>query len=394
MRSKSKSMKHFLLVSFFAISCALAAQSFENVILEPGLSNGRIRHARFLDNGTIVYCRENSSDYHFLKLKKMKVTKTLGGLLGRPDGFEISNDHKTLVGTTIENEIGIWKLKKSELLHTRGQYNEDYTAPKSIYFSNDDENFRANFACSVEIWNIKTGDSVRTIAPPDDECLYHSALSNDGKVFYGSGNYHVWKYDLEAAGPENAVTEGIKPLSISTAMCLSPDGKLLAISGREGLWLMDTDFKLLHDLVGHKDWINEIVFSADGKHLYSCSGSFYAKDRSIRKWSTITGECESVMEGHVGNVNSIAVSPNGGLLVSASDDLTMKIWDSKAGKLLCTLVPMTVKGKEELFFYTPEGAFVGPDDFFEQAKFNGKRKKSAELPQLKNAKKQVAKAFK
>ena len=43
------------------------------------------------------------------------------------------------------------------------------------------------------------------------------------------------------------------------------------------------------------------------------------------------------LEGHNGCVNSVCVSPDGNLIISGSDDKTIKIWDSKTFLLLVTL---------------------------------------------------------
>ena len=44
-----------------------------------------------------------------------------------------------------------------------------------------------------------------------------------------------------------------------------------------------------------------------------------------------------VCEGHTKSVNSVVVSPDGKLVVSGSDDETLRFWDAKDGKLIRTI---------------------------------------------------------
>jgi WD40 repeat protein len=53
-------------------------------------------------------------------------------------------------------------------------------------------------------------------------------------------------------------------------------------------------------------------------------------ERIVRRWS-------GVVEGHRGQVNDVAVTPDGSVFVSASEDCTLRVWDAATGKHLRTL---------------------------------------------------------
>src|SRR3989454_7708618 len=75
-----------------------------------------------------------------------------------------------------------------------------------------------------------------------------------------------------------------------------------------------------------------VAFSPDGKRLASAS-----MDQTIKVWDTATGQEALTLKGHTDAVWSVAFSPDGKRLVSASDDQTIKVWDPATGQEALTL---------------------------------------------------------
>ncbi|KAJ5531424.1 NACHT nucleoside triphosphatase [Penicillium freii] len=88
----------------------------------------------------------------------------------------------------------------------------------------------------------------------------------------------------------------------------------------------------LQTLEGHSGSVNSIAWSPNGSRLASAS-----KDNTIRIWDPATGQCASTLEGHSESVDSIAWSQDRSRLASASKDNTVRIWDPATGQCASTL---------------------------------------------------------
>ncbi|RDW62068.1 hypothetical protein BP6252_11501 [Coleophoma cylindrospora] len=88
----------------------------------------------------------------------------------------------------------------------------------------------------------------------------------------------------------------------------------------------------LQTLEGHSDWVTSVAFSHDSKLLASAS-----EDLTVKIWDASTGSLQQTLEGHSNRVTSVAFSHDSKLLASASDDWTVNIWDASTGSLQQTL---------------------------------------------------------
>ncbi len=84
---------------------------------------------------------------------------------------------------------------------------------------------------------------------------------------------------------------------------------------------------LLRTLTGHTGTVHRTAVAPDGTWLATAS-----EDRTVRIWDSATGRETACLTGHTGKVRWVAIAPDGTWLASAGDDRTVRIWERATGQ--------------------------------------------------------------
>jgi WD40 repeat protein len=161
------------------------------------------------------------------------------------------------------------------------------------------------------------------------------AVSGDGRRFAAGswdGLARVW--DLETAKPlAEFAYAGRQPGKIVRDIAFAPgEGNLLAVCGNDReawvkLWDATTG-KVVRSFTGHADVVTSVAFSPNGHRLLTAS-----LDKTVRLWDVETGRELRVLRGHSGWVWSAAFSPtstdDAWQVITASQDGTALVWTNK-----------------------------------------------------------------
>lgn len=116
-----------------------------------------------------------------------------------------------------------------------------------------------------------------------------------------------------------------------TSLALSPNATQIAIGygwGRLCLLSVEPCFNNSNDkFERHSDRVGHLLFSPDRSMVVSGSD-----DGSIRFWDAATGHCIAQQEGHHGAISCLSFSPDGRYLASGSVDCTARIWEAATGQ--------------------------------------------------------------
>ena len=118
----------------------------------------------------------------------------------------------------------------------------------------------------------------------------------------------------------------LRLLNGSGPVCITPDGRRAISADAQFsknviVWDLETG-KCIYELRGHLSEIHTMSMTPDGKKAVS-AGS----DKTLHVWDLETGENLKVFNDHSGQVYSVSITPDGCRAVSTSDDDTLRVWN-------------------------------------------------------------------
>jgi WD40 repeat protein len=112
--------------------------------------------------------------------------------------------------------------------------------------------------------------------------------------------------------------------------------------------------RLMHMLFLDESNPNLAEFSPDGAALAITVGNY--RESGVKIWDVATGAARTPMLAHENTVNSIAFSPDGARVATASSDLTARVWDARSGAPVTA--PLEHGVRVGLVRFSPDGERV------------------------------------
>ena len=225
-------------------------------------------------------------------------------------------------------------------------------APESLFaaFSPDGKYLASGSGNrSVDLRSVRDGKLTRTLAS-HSAAFFSIAFSRDGRWLASGANDHTIRLWQIATGREMPKLSGHS--GWVQAIAFSPDSRQIASGSNSGevkLWDLNTGRQTFTQSYAG-DRIQTVAFSPDGKWLAS-SGT----GQVIHALDLVTKQTRN-LTGHEAEITSLAFIPRSDLLLSAGTDKTIKLWDLATGSIVRTLASLT--GQVNSLAVSPDGSFL------------------------------------
>ena len=187
---------------------------------------------------------------------------------------------------------------------------------------------------TIRVWDIVTGQAVRTLGRQREAVLSIQVASEGGRIISTAPDHTLWVWQTDEERPLH-VLEGHAEEINSVAM--TPDAGLIVSASLDGtarVW--DTNAgRAIHLFSEMGDWKNSVVIAPDGS--FAAGASLNRSDRAsgvrVKTWDLKTGDVVHTRSGIPGRIDVLLLTPDGRHVFGGSKEGSIELWNPWTGQV-------------------------------------------------------------
>ncbi|KAF8507649.1 dynein regulator [Hysterangium stoloniferum] len=244
-----------------------------------------------------------------------ELERTLKGHTKHVSDCEYDSKGKNLVSCSHDLFVKLWNVENDyqNFATLRGH---EHSVSSATFLPGDDRVISASRDQTVRIWSVATTHCIKVV---------NAHLSWIRRVFPSPDGRLLLTCSDDHASFNNFLTARVSDIESGTMKTEMRGHENIVLTA---VFAPSICLPAIRELVARP--ANSLTAKIDALGVaFVLTGS---RDKTIKLWDALSGQCLWTFIGHDNWIHSLAFHPSGKYLLSASDDKTVRIWDLKTGR--------------------------------------------------------------
>lgn len=286
----------------------------------------RLRDMVFLGDGSRLATASMDKTIRLWNVATGAALQTLEGHTNWVDALATDRDGKRLISGSSDGTTKLWDTGTGELMATLPSFGGPVYG---VAMSADGRHVAAGSADGTALLaDVAAPVEAVTLHVHEGGPVYRVGFSSDGSRLFTEGAVNAVRVWSQApVSSVGAIPAGV--LEHKTVQSKLDRGEVF-VDNDGSVQVIDARTRqLVRTLVGHKIKVSHVAISKDGSLVATAS-----QDNTAMIWRRGGGAPLTILRGHIFPVELVALSPDNRFAVTASRDETARLWDIASGREL------------------------------------------------------------